>query len=99
MLGSKLFDIPSYVFLSNQFPQQSVSNDTVNQNVQPTYLVNQTVQTTCASYQAPMTTDTINNTNNTVLTEVLLSKRVDNVLRSEVSGTEDVLNGLLDLDD
>lgn len=45
-----------------------------------------------------MTNEAIKNTNNTVLREVLLNKRVDNVLRSEVSGTEDVLNGLLDRD-
>lgn len=91
-------EISKDVFLSNQNPQQSVSNDKVNQNVQSSYLVNQTVQNTCASYQTPMTNEAIKNTNNTVLREVLLNKRVDNVLRSEVSGTEDVLNGLLDRD-
>ena len=97
-IQAEIPEISKDVFLSNQFPQQSVSNDKINQNVQPSYLVNQTVQTRCASSQAPMTTETINNTNNNVLREVLLNKRVDNVLRSEVSGIEDVLNGLLDRD-
>ncbi|MEW8546653.1 MAG: hypothetical protein AB2693_24315 [Candidatus Thiodiazotropha sp.] len=90
--------ISTDVFLFNQTPQQSVSNYQVNQNVQPSYPQNQTVPTTCSGFQTLMTTDVINNTNNTVLREVLLNKRVDNVIRSEVSGTVDVLKGLLDRD-
>ena len=38
----------------------------------------------------------ISNTNNSVLRDVLLNKRVDNVVRSEVSETVDVLKGILD---
>ena len=89
-------EISKDIFFSNQFPQQSVSNDKANQHVPPSYLLNQTVQITCASFQAPMTTETIKYTNNTVLREVLLN--VKNVLRSEVSGIEDVLIGFLNRD-
>ena len=68
-------------------PQQSVNSFLVN----PSYL-----QTTATNYQLPLTSEMISNTNNIVLRNELLDKRVDNVVRSEVSETVDVLKGILD---
>ena len=73
------------VYLVN--PQQSVNSFLVN----PSYL-----QTTATNYQLPSTSEMISNTNDSVLRDVLLNKRVDNVVRSEVSETVDVLKGILD---
>ena len=73
------------VYLVN--PQQSVNSFLVN----PSYL-----QTTATSFLLPLTSEIISNTNNSVLREALLNKRVDNVVRSEVSETVDALKGILD---
>ena len=69
------------VYLVN--PQQSMNSFFVN----PSYL-----QTTATNYQLPMTSEMISNTNNSVLRDVLLNKRVDNVVRGEVSETVENLD-------